>query len=269
MSILSIDNIVSPSVTTATLRPKASAVRQSPPDDVVDTFVYDGLGRIIERELRSGHDRNARATSPEFRKSDKRIGTACFATMPAQFHRQVVRNQYQHSAAADVGLAETLFQYDRLGRLADNQDYDDPWAGAGSPSVQLKSVRFAYDAAGNFDWIQWSGDYDHVAIAWNSTSTSDYVFDKANRLTSISHPADGTPITHAYAYDNASRVRQFDTTDSNSTNRDYIYDKAGQLTSQTGGFDGAPSSTTTTAIASAAGATTTRRQSIPSVWRTG
>jgi YD repeat-containing protein len=65
---------------------------------------------------------------------------------------------------------------------------------------------------------------------------STFGYDKTNRLTSITHElptATGSSV-HTFAYDNASRIVDFNTDDAAYSTRHFVYDAAGQLVEKIG-----------------------------------
>src|SRR5262249_17210143 len=87
-----------------------------------------------------------------------------------------------------------------------------------------KSVSLGYDAAGNLSSLA------------RGPVTSTWIYDKANRLTSIMHDV-GTGIEYGYGYDNASRITHRGTVvggDLVTENQASNYDASGQLRRGTG-----------------------------------
>jgi RHS repeat-associated protein len=198
---------------------------------MVDTFAYDGLGRIVER---TNYDPNlppAANSAPEIRQ----VYDYAFVYMAtaAAFREEVTRTQYARTPQnGAVPIGKTKSEFDRRGRLAFQYDADADPLDDNGPDVADKLVSFRYDAAGNLASITRQADYrDGI---WGATTASNYRFDKANRVMSITHDLVTTDIVHSYAYDNASRVTSFNTTGSWSTSRGYVYDDAGQLRTKTG-----------------------------------
>ena len=81
--------------------------------------------------------------------------------------------------------------------------------------MEGKKLTFAYDNAGNLDSVsRYSG------VPFQFVDSTDFTYDKANRLTDIAHQFGGeVDAEHHYLYDNASRITTFVTTnDTNCTN---------------------------------------------------
>jgi YD repeat-containing protein len=90
--------------------------------------------------------------------------------------------------------------------------------------------------AGNLSRITWQGGERDGQWALQATSALEY--DDAGRLASIDH--EFAPFTsYTYAYDEASRITEFNTLMGAATadSRGYEYDDAGQLTAATGDAD--------------------------------
>ena len=180
-------------------------------DDLVDTFAYDGLGRLVEQ---TNYD--ASSTSRPLVRQTYDYG---FEYLVVSFYDRVTRNQYLHSGGSDIGIAKTVSTFDRLGQLqlVDEQDNS---AGSSSPQVAAKSVSFGYDAAGNLTAID------------RGPAASTFAYDEANRLTEIDHDYGAElPIRHFYSYDDASRITTFvsSSQDFGPDDRRFQYDEAGQL----------------------------------------
>ena len=193
-------------------------------DDFVNTFSYDGLGRLIDQK---NYDASSTGRPLVHQTFSYAFDFVSDAFGPGEFQDQVHRREYLGSGG-NTAVAETLQQYDRVGNLSSVRDYDIN-TGSSAPIVDSKEFGFTYDAANNLRSIlrtpTYIGDY-----------ATTYEYDAANRLTSIWHnvPAD---IAHIYGYDNASRINQFISSSDVflSDDRHYLYDDAGQLTSKTGG----------------------------------
>jgi len=203
-------------------------------DDIVDTFTYDGLGRLVEQR---NYDPETFSTQghqsglPRVRQTyDYFFQTTSTGTI---FFDRVARTQTLVTSSGETPIAYTQSEYDRLGRLANFTDEDAaPLAG---PSVERKYLAFAYElGTDNLTTIQRRGN--HEGSTWQNILTSTLDYDKANRLKSITHDANlgvsATDIVHAYAYDNASRVRQFNTLAGATEVREFTYDDSGQLTAR-------------------------------------
>ena len=180
-------------------------------DDLVDTFAYDGLGRLIAQ---ANYD-----ASSTGRPLVQQTYDYVFQYDAGGFRDRVIRKQ---STSANLGIADTVSEYDRLGRLTSVAE-SDSLAGTTTPQVASKSFTVGYDLAGNLN-----------QLARTAGPTTSFAYDKADRLTSITHDL-ATDIVHNYAYDNASRVTNFNTNGAGAATRGYGYDEAGQLTSKTGG----------------------------------
>jgi RHS repeat-associated protein len=217
--------------------------------DQVNTFQYDGLGRLIAQ---TNYDPLvAPGSLPEIRQTYD-YGFVYDADLRA-FCDQVTRTQYARGDAGAEPIAQTLFEYDRLGQLEFESDTDAD--AAVGPDVAAKQASFRYDARGNLSRItRQGGERDGQ---WALQATTDFDYDDAGRLASIDHefapvftpflqtPPFGTsyevnPVTsYTYAYDEASRITRqgmlcgTETIDS----RNYEYDDAGQLTGYTADSD--------------------------------
>ncbi|MGD9634334.1 MAG: FG-GAP-like repeat-containing protein, partial [Pirellulales bacterium] len=197
-------------------------------DDLVDTYVYDGLGRVTQQANYDPNQTNQGSGSgvPRVRQEFEYE----YRHESGAFHDRVIRSQFGPFGGSEVAIAETISEYDRLGRLKSLDDLDnDP--GAATPVVGQKSLTFSYDTADNLTGISRSNP--------STTVNSTLVYDRTNRVTSVTHdlgPAgsSATDIVHSYGYDNASRVTSFNTTGSVAATRAYQYDDAGQLTSKSG-----------------------------------
>ncbi|MCI0333620.1 MAG: NucA/NucB deoxyribonuclease domain-containing protein [Planctomycetes bacterium] len=195
--------------------------------DLIDTFAYDGLGRLTEETNYDPATTSGSSGRPEIRQAYVYFHNWFGSTLG--FQNAVYRTQ--HSRGPDENIASTLWTYDRLGQLAASQD-----AGLDG-SVTLiddKSLSFTYDAAGNFDGLsRYSGFWADPA---DLVGSSAFTHDKANRPTLIDHQT-GQRIRHVYDYDNASRITHTHTILSDdiiSETHSYSYDDAGQLTEATG-----------------------------------
>ncbi len=189
-------------------------------DDLVNTFAYDGLGRLKEERNYDPTVSGGGTSQPQVRETF----AYGFEYLVGAFYDQVNRNQYLHSGTSDFGVAKTRSLYDRLGRLQLLDDTDNS-PGSSSPSVSSTSVSLGYDAAGNLSSL------DRGPVA------STFSYDKANRLTEIDHDYGAQiPIKHFYSYDNASRITTFVSAsqDWGPEDRRFQYDDAGQLTALTG-----------------------------------
>jgi RHS repeat-associated protein len=187
-------------------------------DDTIDTFVYDGLGRLVEQRDYDPNISGGGTSLPQVRQT---YGYG-FENVFGVFYNQVTRNDYLHSGTADTGVATTRWLYDRLGQLQYLDDTDS-LTGTSSPYVSYKPAFFGYDAAGN------------LASIGGGLVASSFSYDDANRLTSLTHDVDGQfNIEHEYSYDNASRATSFNTIGSGAATRGFVYDDAGQLKSKTG-----------------------------------
>ena len=186
-------------------------------DDLVDTYQYDALGRLVEERnydpaaLSQGSGSGVPRVKQSF--------AYAFTYSGGVFQDRVTRTQ-SSVGGTSTAMASTTYDYDRLGQLAATNDGD---AADGPPTVGSKQLAFVYDAAGNLDQIV--RRYNGQLVAGTN-----YGQDKANRTTSITHDL-STDIVHNYGYDNASRVTSFNT---GATTRGYAYDDAGQLKTTTG-----------------------------------
>jgi len=200
-------------------------------DDLVDTFTYDGLGRLVAQTNYDPSTTPGSSVRPEILQTFQYVFEPWSTGLP--FNERLYRNQFQRTASGSVPIATTKLQYDRLGRLAETNDYDADVATG--PTVEAKLLGFGYDTSDNLDILRW---WRNAGGTWQNPLTSDFVHDKADRLTDIVHPI-GADIVHSYTHDFASRVTTFDTTSVGGTiGRNYTYDNAGQLTAKT--FDHDP-----------------------------
>jgi RHS repeat-associated protein len=187
-------------------------------DDLVDTFAYDGLGRLTEERNYDPAITGGGTSQPQVHQTYGYGFEYLFGTA----YDRVTRNQYLRSGGSDVGLAKTVSTFDRLGQLQLIDDQDSS-AGSSSPQVSSKSASFGYDAAGNLSQID------------RGPVSSFYSYDQANRLTEIDHDygAD-VPIKNFYSFDDASRITSFVSVsqDFGPDDRRFQYDDAGQLVAQ-------------------------------------
>ncbi|MEX2316719.1 MAG: RHS repeat-associated core domain-containing protein [Pirellulales bacterium] len=198
-------------------------------DDLVDTFEYDGLGRLTEQTNYDPDNSTVSTSRPEIRQTY----VYAYELVGSEFSDSRRRTESIRTAAgAFTPIGTTLQQTDRLGRTALQSDGDADLASG--PAVASKQLVFGYDAAGNLADITHSANPN--GSGWDDTFMTHWTHDKAGRVTSIRHDLEpggsATDIVHSYGYDNASRITSFDT---GGTTRDFVYDNAGQLRSKTGG----------------------------------
>jgi RHS repeat-associated protein len=186
-------------------------------DDIVNTFQYDGLGRLIVQanydpgDLDQGDNNGIPWIKQTYDYVLTRDGAA--------WHDDVIRSQYLVSGTNELGLAETTYRYDRRGQLANQSDLDVD-STTSTPAVGSKSLSFTYDASGNLSQISRNG----------AGPVTGYTYDRADRLIGISHGSTG--LGYLYGYDRASRITTFTPYSSlgYSDVLGYAYDDAGQLT---------------------------------------
>ncbi len=127
------------------------------------------------------------------------------------------------TAATLGGTADyrNAFAYDNLGRMTRVEQSSQ----TGGNAVAAKRVDFAYDAADQWQSITRYADLAGAQLV----AQSSYGYDRAGRLTSLSHVQGGNTLAeYGWSYDRASRPTQFVSLVDGTV--DYAYDPASQLT---------------------------------------
>jgi RHS repeat-associated protein len=197
-------------------------------DDIVDTFQYDGLGRLILQTNYDPASTLGASGRPEIDQSYEYSKSGLGLEGNIVLRSQNVRGNSN-------AIATTRSARDHLGQLKSTLDTNL------SNGIVLGgwSLNFGYDVSGNLTGVV--GTSAGSFPPQHPYRVSSFAYDRANRLSSIVHTIDdqygiwSTMIaTHSYIYDNASRIKTFNTTGSSDANRGYTYDDAGQLKTKTG-----------------------------------
>src|SRR5204863_1273238 len=85
-------------------------------DDLVNTFAYDGLGRLKDE---TNYDSST--TGQPLVHETYGYG---FEYLVSSFYDRVTRNQFLHAGTTDTGVAKTVSTFDRLGQLQFFDDQD-------------------------------------------------------------------------------------------------------------------------------------------------
>jgi len=163
------------------------------------SYVYSHLGRTVEITS------TAAATAP---------------TVVLTEEYDAAGNRISVSATVDeeVDFVNT-YDYDGLGRVI----IIDQTSPTGGEFPLLKRIAFTYRLDGRFESITRSMGTDLPV----EVLVTDYDYDDAGRLTSLTHTHDATNLaSYTWVYDAAGRIRSFETVDGETV---YTYDELDQL----------------------------------------
>ncbi len=157
------------------------------------------------------------------------LGGVCLYKYDRAGRKTVMVTPNNYSSKSDVsGMSRTEFKYDILNReLTEKQIYYDSTT---SSWKQVVSVAYTYDGNGNVT-------YKQDALGFQNSYGTTYVYDKANRVTTMTDPAcQLASLDHTVLYTYDALGRALTQTDANGVVTAYTYNDDGKvLTVKVGG----------------------------------